>query len=212
MATRATTLGEYIAELMEKQQFSNRALASRADVSEGAVRNLLRYGKDTSAKDPDPRTLSKVAVALGVSPLRLFRMAGYIPPEPTAHSARAEFLAKTFDMLTNEQQDAVMSVLGAMASTISQRQAITKMRDDPANPLAGLDLDAPDLARQMANELIVRYHMTEPADVERIEAEAEVMSYTWKDLTPSTQERVTALMRHKLSLAYDPTMVDSDWR
>jgi hypothetical protein len=39
-----------------------------------------------------------------------------------------------------------------------------------------------------------------------------VLQYTWKDLPMSTQQRVKALMEHKLSLDYDPTMVDPEWR
>lgn len=34
----------------------------------------------------------------------------------------------------------------------------------------------------------------------------------WKDLPASTQERLEALIRPKLSLEFDPAMVDTEWR
>jgi hypothetical protein len=39
-----------------------------------------------------------------------------------------------------------------------------------------------------------------------------ILQYRWNDLPQSTQERIKALIRHKLSLDYDPTMVDPEWR
>ena len=96
MASRANSLGRFVAELMEKHNHSNRSLAAAAGVSELAIRNLLKYGTDPKAKDPDARTLSQMAKALEVDALRLFRLAGYIPPQPDAHSVRAEYLADMF--------------------------------------------------------------------------------------------------------------------
>lgn len=49
-------------------------------------------------------------------------------------------------------------------------------------------------------------------EIVRIKPETKVLQYLWKDLPASTQERVKALIRHKLSLDYDPTMVDPEWR
>jgi transcriptional regulator with XRE-family HTH domain len=91
------------------------SLAEAAGVSEGVIRNLLRHGIDPKAKDPDARTLRKVADALGIDSPKLFRLAGYIPPAPDANSVPAEYLADVFDQLPPEKQDAVMSVLEAMA-------------------------------------------------------------------------------------------------
>lgn len=45
-----------------------------------------------------------------------------------------------------------------------------------------------------------------------IEPDVNVLGYIWKDLPTSTQQRVKALIEHKLSLDYDPTMVDPKWR
>ena len=81
-----------------------------------------------------------------------------------------------------------------------------------ANPLAGFDLQSPRIARLMANELIVKYQMTEIADTDQIEQDVQVFQNKWKDLPQATQERIKALIRHKLSLEYDPTMVDLEWR
>jgi len=212
MTSKANTLGQFIADLMRKYEHTNRSLAAAAGVSESAIRNLLRVGVRGGAKYPDARTLTLVAKALDVDAIRLFRLAGYIPPEPAAHSVRADYLAEIFDELPEEKQDAVLGVLEAMVEKSDRKAVIEKMRDDPKNPLAGIDLNFPKLARLMANQLIVQYQMTEPHEANLIDPDTQVLHYKWKDLPASTQERVKALIRHKLSLDYDPTMVDPEWR
>lgn len=212
MASRANTLGQFLAELMVKHDYTNRSLAAAAGVSESAVRNLLKVGVESGAKDPDAKTLSLVAKALDVDALRLFRLAGYIPPMPAAHSVRADYLAEIFDELPSEKQDAVLGVLEAMVDKSEHKTAIREMRDEPSNPIAGIDIAMPNLARLMANHLIVQYQMTEPVEASAIDPEAQFLQYKWKDLPKEMQERVKALIRHKLSLEYDPTMVDPEWR
>jgi transcriptional regulator with XRE-family HTH domain len=212
MPSTASTLGRFIADLMTKHDHTNRSLAATAGVSESAIRNLLKVGEEKGAKDPDARTLSLVAKALDVDALRLFRLAGYIPPEPSAHSIRADYLAEMFDVLSTEKQDAVLGVLEAMIDQPVGREAIQKMRQNPENLLAGIDLANPGLARTLANELIAEMQMKHPNEVSLIQPETKVLQYIWKDLPTSTQQRVKALIEHKLSLNYDPTMVDPEWR
>jgi transcriptional regulator with XRE-family HTH domain len=197
---------------MEKHKHTNRSLAAVAGISEGAVRNVLKIGVDSKAKDPDARTLLQIATALGVDPLRLYRLAGYLPPASNARSVRAEFVADIFDHLPVEKQEAVLGVLDAMADSYPVSQIVKEIKTDRSNPVAGFDLLAPRLVRLMANELIGKYKIVEPVDIGRIEDGAQVYQYKWKDLPASTQERVKALIRHKLSLDYDPTMVDPEWR
>ena len=208
----ATTLGNFIAELMRKENHNNSSLAAIAGVSESVIRNLLKHGNETRVKDPDARTLRRVADALGINAIMLFRLAGYIPPEPNANSVRAEYLAEVFDTLPAEKQDAVMGVLEAMSASHTYREAIQAMRDEPENPMAGLDLASPRLIRLMANQLIAHYQMEAPRESARIEPDIKVHGTSWKDLPRSTQQRVRALIEHKLSLDYHPTMVDPEWR
>ncbi|MBZ0298195.1 MAG: helix-turn-helix domain-containing protein [Anaerolineae bacterium] len=212
MPSTASTLGRFIADLMAKHDHTNRSLAAAAGVSESAIRNLLKVGEEKGAKDPDARTLSLVAKALDVDALRLFRLAGYIPPEPSAHSIRADYLAEMFDVLPTEKQDAVLGVLEAMIDQPERREAIQEMRQNPENLLAGIDLANPGLARTLANELIAEMQMKHANEVTRIRPEIKVLQYIWKDLPASTQQRVKSLIEHKLSLDYDPTMVDPEWR
>jgi transcriptional regulator with XRE-family HTH domain len=212
MPSTASTLGRFIADLMAKHDHTNRSLAAAAGVSESAIRNLLKVGEEKGAKDPDARTLSLVAKALDVDALRLFRLAGYIPPEPSAHSIRADYLAEMFDVLPTEKQDAVLGVLEAMIDQPAGRKAIQEMRQNPENLLAGIDLANTGLARTLANELIAEMQMKHANEVTRIQPGTRVLQYMWKDLPTSTQQRVKALIEHKLSLDYDPTMVDPEWR
>lgn len=212
MVSQHNTLGQLIADLMNQKNHSNRSLAAVAGVSDTAIRNLLKFGLEANAKDPDARTLRRVADALGVDALKLFRLAGYVPPQRDAFSVRAEYLAETFDELPPEKQDAVLGVIEAMADKMQRKAAIRQMRSDPKHPLAGIDLSLPNLARLMANHLIAQYQMTEAADIASIEPDAQVLQYKWSDLPQATQQRVKALIRHKLSLDYDATMVDPEWR
>jgi len=198
---------------MRQHHHSNRSLAAAANVSESAVRNLLKFGVEAGAKDPEARTLTQVAHALEVDPIRLFRLAGYIQPERVPYSVRAEFLAETFDELSEPAQDAIMGALEAMTAKRKRKAAIRKMRfDEKANPLAGVDLEFPPLLRLLANQVIAHYQMTTPADVDKIEPEVEILQYKWSTLPTEMQERIKALIRRKLSLDYDPTMVDEEWR
>lgn len=212
MSSSATTLGAFITELMQKYQHSNRSLGAAAQISEGAVRNLMKYGIDNRAKDPDARTLQRVAYALGVNPLILYRLAGYLPPMTDSNSVRAEFVADVFDGLPLEKQDAVLGVLDALAEKPSVTQTVQEIRSDRSNPLAGFDLASPGLIRIVANQLIAQYQMTEPADIDRIEPDTQVFQNKWHELPTSAQKRIKALIRHKLSLDYDATMVDPEWR
>jgi len=212
MPSKAHTLGAFIADLMQQQNHSNVSLGEAAGVSEGVIRNLLKVGLNPKARDPDARTLRRVADALGVNALMLFRLAGYIPPESNANSVRAEYLADVFDELTAEKQDAVLSVLEAMSDSQSRKQSLKAIRQEPDNALSGFDLAMPNIVRIMANQLIAQYQMSEPPDVNKIEPDFVVYGNKWRQLPQATQERVKALIYHKLSLDYDPTMVDPEWR
>jgi transcriptional regulator with XRE-family HTH domain len=212
MSATANTLGRFIADLMRKHQHNNSSLAQEAGVSESVIRNLLKHGTDPHAKDPDARTLRRVADALNVDPLNLFRLAGYLTPPPVANSVRAEYLADVFDTLPPEKQDAVMGVLEAMADQPETKDAIRQMRNNLDDPLAGLDLSFPGLIREAANELIAHYQMVHPSDVDRIEPNVIVIRNQWAKLPINTRQRIVGLIQYKLSVDYDSTMVDSEWR
>jgi len=212
MVDFSNSLGSFISDLMKKQQHNNVSLAAAAGVSEGVIRNLLKHGIEARAKDPDPRTLRQVADALGIDAIMLFRLAGYLPPQSDANSVRAEYLADVFDELPVEKQDAVLGVLEAMSDKRSRKETIHAMREDPKSPLTGFDLNNPNIARLMANQLIAHYQITDPSDVDRIEPDAFIINNKWKDIPSKAQERIKSLIRHKLSLSYNPTMVDPEWR
>jgi len=211
MTSRANSLGKFIAELMHKREHNNSSLAQVAGVSESVIRNLLKHGEKDS-KDPDPRTLRRVADALDIDSLLLFRLAGYISSRGMAHSPRGDYLAEVFDELPPEKQDAVMGVVEAMSEVKQKKEVIRQMRDDASNPLAGFDLASPRVIRTLANTLISQYQMTDPNEAERIQEDTQVLHYNWNALPSATKQRVKALIRHKLSLEYDPMMVELEWR
>ncbi len=206
------TLSTFIADQMRRQQLNNNTLAEAAGISEGAVRNLLKHGSIPNAKDPDARTLRRVAEALNINPMLLYRLAGYLPSEPNVKSIRAEFVADVFDRLSVEKQEAVLGVLDVMANDVRVSRIVQAIKSDAGNPLAGFDLHAIQSIRIMANALIAAYQMTEPVDIRKIDSETQVLHYKWGNLPQSTQERIIGLIRYKLTLDYDPTMVETEWR
>jgi len=106
-------LGTYLKQILTERGISGNQLAKSTGIAEGSVRNLLRYGIDSTAPFPQPQTLTAVADFLGLDTIELFQMAGYLPTEPrTSHiSPRAEFFAMRFDRLPIEQQKVVMDMV-----------------------------------------------------------------------------------------------------
>lgn len=70
------TLGTYIQSIMKERNISGRALSMYADVSQGALNNVLH-----DKADPDPKTLIKIADYLNIPVEELYRLAGYLPDE-----------------------------------------------------------------------------------------------------------------------------------
>lgn len=210
MPEGTTTLGSFLVEMMETHKHSNRSLADAAGVSEGAVRNLLKYGEDPDARDPDARTLRLIADALNINPLILYRLAGYLPPEPGANSARARYLADVFDSLPPSKQDAVMGVLQAMAASPEEKTVIQEMRESSSDWMIGMDL-MPHVFRNIANRLIVEYNMTSPEHIDRILPDTEIGYQTkLSDMNDLGQKRIKALIRHKLMLEYNESMEEPE--
>lgn len=211
MSSEKTTLGEYILDLMFMNRLSNRALADASGVSEGAIRNLQKVGLEEDAKDPDARTLRLVADALNASPLTLFRLAGYLPPGPITNSLRAQYLADVFDRLPPSKQDLIMGMLESMTELPEEKTVIEEMRQSTHDDKAELDATIPVLVREAANELIVHYGMTVPADTHRVEPHYTIGRKKWRDLSLELREQITMLIRQKLSLDYEsPDGTESD--
>ncbi len=101
-----------------------------------------------------------------------------------------------------------------MVDNDETKQSIQELRDNPDKLFAGVHLDNPGIVRTLANQLIIQLDITDAwaARPEIIDPEMQLLFHKWKDLTPAARERVLALVRHKLSLQYDPTMVDPEWR
>jgi transcriptional regulator with XRE-family HTH domain len=209
MPKKGITLSELISDVMQLKNHSNRSLAAAAGISEGAVRNLLRYGEEEGVKEPDARTLRLVAEALDIKPASLFKLAGYLPQERVDNSWRSVYVADVFDRLPPEKQDIVLGVLGALVETPEDKTKIqeTRLREQKRQTLDSI----PTVVREAANTLIVRYAMNSPEDVENIEPETWVVGQRWDRLDHRMQEQIIALIEHKLTLDYDPKMSIGDW-
>ena len=203
------TLSEIITEIMHQKDLSNRSLAAAAGISEGAVRNLLKYGEEEGVKEPDARTLRAVADALGIKPATLFMLAGYLPRERPINSWRSVYVADVFERLSAEKQDIVLGVLGALVESQEDKTKIqeTRLREQNRQTLASI----PTVIREAANTLIVRYAMNSPNDVENIEPETWVVGQRWDRIDLQMQNQIIALIEHKLALDYNPKMFTTDW-
>jgi len=54
--------------------------------------------------------------------------------------------------------------------------------------------------------------MIEPQDIDRIDPAAQVFGTDWERLPEDTRERIKALIRFKLELGFDSSMVDEYYR
>jgi len=209
MPEKEMTLSELISFVMEFKNHSNRSLAAEAGISEGAVRNLLKYGEEEGVKEPDARTLRAVADALDIKPATLFKLAGYLPRERVNNSWQAVYVADVFDRLPSDKQDIVMGVLEAIVNSPEEKAKIQERRQRAQKKqMLG---SVPTIVREAANTLIVRYGMNSPDDVENIEDETWVVGQRWDRVDPQLQEQIIALIEHKLTLDYDPKMSTPDW-
>ena len=209
MPKKELVLSKLISDLMELKDYSNRSLAAAAGISEGAVRNLLKYGREAGVKEPDARTLRAVADALDIRPATLFMLADYLPRENVNNSWQAVYVADVFDRLPPVKKDIVLGVLGAIVESPEEKAKIHENRQRTQKQEA---LDSiPTIVREAANTLIVRYAMNSPEDIENIEDETWVIGQRWDRVDPHLQEQIIALIQHKLTLDYDPTMSTTDW-
>ncbi len=212
-----STLAEFLEQELARRKLSNRALAIGAGVSEFSIRNMLQHGINERAKEPDPRTLRAVADYLNIDPLRLFRLAGYIPPQKNAPSIRAETLAEVFDQLDEEQQTAFLGMAEALASRLSDKVAIKAVRTPGSKALEGFDDSNSQIIRYIANTLIAKTAVTDAFQLDLADTIPPDLVVTfaglkWDAVPLRAKERAIALAKAKLNLDYDPTMVDPKWR
>lgn len=209
MPQKGSPFSELLTFLMELKGHSNRSLANAAGISEGAVRNLLKYGGEEGVKEPDARTLRLVADALGIKPATLFMYAGYLPHERETHNWRSVYIADVVDRLPPAKQDLIMSILETIVESDEEKARIQEMRQRERKEETLRRI--PTILREAANQLIIRYGMNSPHDVENIEPETEVIGQQWHRIDPQMQNQIIALIQHKLALEFDPKMVMSDW-
>jgi transcriptional regulator with XRE-family HTH domain len=208
---KPTTLGGYLKRKLVLYNLSNRALAEAAGVSEGAIRNLLKFGEEDDAKDPDAHTLRQVADALSMHPLILFRLAGYIPPDHAGNSLRAKFLADTFDKLPEMKKDILMGVLEVLIDDPKQKVAIREMQESSKAIIEKYSPQVLPIVREAANQLMAHYHMTKAEHVNRIEFDSEEAGVEWSNLSEETRDQIVALIEHKLTLNFGSDMIETDF-
>jgi hypothetical protein len=132
-----------------------------------------------------------------------------VPPDRGGNSLRAKFLADTFDKLPSLRKDILMNVLEALIDDPQQKIVIREIQEGekvinerPLPPIAPVVRDA-------ANELMAQYYMSQTEHVSRIEKDTVVAGIYWGDIPEDMQEQIIALIEHKLTLDFDPNMMES---
>jgi hypothetical protein len=112
--TEANTLSGFMRAYLSSHKLSNRSFSRKAEVSESAVRNILKWGHDDKARDPDPGTLIKIAKAMKINPIILFELAGYLKERSSDNSPYAKYLADVFDGAKPDVQEAIVEGFNAI--------------------------------------------------------------------------------------------------
>ena len=114
----ANTLSGFMKTYLKSHKLSIRGFARKADVSEGAIRNILKWGNNDKARDPDPWTLIKAARGMKINPVILFELAGYLMERASDNSPYAKYLADEFDNASPETKE---EMIRGLSSIVSQK-------------------------------------------------------------------------------------------
>lgn len=115
-STKAFT--DWLQKELDTRGWSQSELGRRANLASATISYVL-----SGNTNPGFEFCKKVALAFGVSPERILRMAGLLPPEPepTANSKEANQL---FSQLTDEEQEIVLAQMRALVER-RRRQEMT---------------------------------------------------------------------------------------
>lgn len=206
------SLGNLLAVTLKQRNMTNRDLARGAGVSDSVVGNLLKHGSDPNAKDPDAHTLRAVADFLGINPLYLFILAGYVPPQGSI-SVRAQMIGEAFDRMPPDRQNALLGVVEALAVDEQDKVHFKEMYDESGNVFAGIDQGDNHWLRIIANSLLEHGRVAQLDKYAFVDQSTEIPDGPkFSSLTKRTQERLLALLTAKFALNYGDWMVDEEFR
>lgn len=103
-----TPLGEEIQKHLDRTGWSQRGLASKAELAHSAISKIMR-GKT----NPTPSTINAIGQALNVDPMHLMRLAG-IPVSKAKRNPSVEYVAQRLDNLPSNAQVVVISAINAL--------------------------------------------------------------------------------------------------
>ena len=110
--------------IMKAERLSNRELAKRAFISEGAVRNILKYGTNLEKSKPDIETLIHISKALNINPSILFELSDVSLVDSKSWSPMARYIADVYDSSDMEIQsriiDSVLIIMSDGNETVSK--------------------------------------------------------------------------------------------
>jgi transcriptional regulator with XRE-family HTH domain len=118
------SLSSFLKMIMKAERLSNRELAKRAFISEGAVRNILKYGTNLEKSKPDIETLIHISKALNINPSILFELSDVSLVDSKSWSPMARYIADVYDSSDMEIQsriiDSVLIIMSDGNETVSK--------------------------------------------------------------------------------------------
>lgn len=116
-------LVDYIEFWLQSQRSTQADLAARAEIPRSTLNAILKQGVQ-----PRPKTIRKLANAMGEDPFDLFKMSDYLGPEASYETesenedpAIIVFLRSHWHELSNSEQEFIMSAINVAISQKDQR-------------------------------------------------------------------------------------------
>lgn len=115
MGTKSLSpLGKELQKHLKRLGWSQRTLASYANITHGTISKLIR-----GQTKPTPETLNAIGRALGVDPTHLMRLAGIpLPTSKTKRHPSVEYIAQRLDELPPDIQERAVEALGTQLDLI----------------------------------------------------------------------------------------------
>jgi transcriptional regulator with XRE-family HTH domain len=101
--------GTWLAEQLQKRDWSMSELARRCGVSHATISRLI-----SGNQNPSPELCREIARALVVPPENVFRKAGLLPPEPDPNNSQLNEALHLFQQLPKEEREFILIQMRAL--------------------------------------------------------------------------------------------------
>jgi len=214
---RRQSLGQYLNVVLAKQDMTARDLAIGAGLAQSVVSTILT----DKSKKPDANTLQAIATFLGIEVFTLLRLVGYTPPANELYGAYTPlglYVSKHFDALSEDNQRVVLHLIEALRRSQNPNDGKPSMDElhkiwttvEPLGNLYGIEDALPEFINQAANYYLTNNRFFYPFDINPSPDELIARDVPFSALSKRAQKRLLALMRAKVRMIFEHTMVDEE--